>query len=85
LLDILADAVLVGQLRPAGGVGMEHHPEDFFVEGSGVFEVGVGAESLPVAYPDQFFRVTVRIVAHLQPLPFAQQERGFTVCHEREE
>ena len=23
---------------------MEHHPEDFFVEGSGVFEVGVGAD-----------------------------------------
>ena len=64
---------------------MEHHPEDFFVEGSGVFEVGVVAESLPVAYPDQLFRIAVCIIAHLQLLPFAQQERGVTICHEREE
>ena len=85
LLHILADAVLVGQLRPARSVRVEHHPEDFFVARAGIHEVGVGAESLSVAYPDQLFWIAVRIITHLQLLPFAQQERGFTVCHEREE
>ena len=71
LLDILAHAVLVGQLGPAAVVGMQHEPHDLFVERLRVLQIGFVTELLLVAQAEELFPVVgVSAAGFLQQEPF---------------
>lgn len=71
LLDILAHAVFVGQLRPARVALVQHEPHDLFVERLRVLQIGFVTELLLVAQAEEFFPVVgVSAAGFLQHEPF---------------
>lgn len=83
LADVFPHAVFVGQQRPARSVGVQQHPEDLFVAGGGIFQIGLPAEALFIAQAQQFFVVVTGIPAFKHLPPFAQQEWIFPLFHKK--